>query len=94
MQITCKRCGAEIQAGDINLDRLMAKCAKCNSVFSIADQVDTEAARGFERLETPMPKGFTVENTMGELKITRAWFSVAVIALTFFCVFWNGFMAV
>lgn len=94
MQITCKHCGAEIPAADINLDQLMAKCTKCNAVFSIAKQVEGEHARDIARPEAPMPKGFTVEGGMGDLRITRRWLSGSTGGLTVACLFWNGIMAV
>ncbi|MBN1427015.1 MAG: hypothetical protein JXB07_01440 [Anaerolineae bacterium] len=93
MQVKCKHCGQDIPAEDINLERLMAKCRSCNAVFSIEDQVDGEAASGFTRQEVPKPKGFKVEDEMGTLKIIRPWFGLVTIPLTFFCLFWNGFMA-
>jgi hypothetical protein len=55
-------------------------------------QVETDAPDNIERPETPMPKGFTVKRSKSELKITRDWFNMAVIGITFFCLFWNGFM--
>lgn len=94
MQISCKHCGAEIPAADINLDQLMAKCVKCSAVFSIAEQLVGELARNIERPETPMPKGFSVEGGTGDLKITRPWLNESTGGLTVACLIWNGIMAV
>ncbi len=93
MQIYCKQCSAEIPAGNINLDRLIAKCSDCNSVFSLANQFgEADGYQTFKRVEVPMPKGIEVENFGGELQISRRWFSPMIIALTIFALFWNGFM--
>jgi hypothetical protein len=94
MEINCKHCGVEIPEADINLDRLVAKCAECNAVFSIAAQVDSEPARRFERHEVPMPKGITFKSGMGDLRITYAWFKPSlVIGGTFACLLTNGLAA-
>jgi hypothetical protein len=95
MQIDCRQCSAEIPAENVNLNRLVAKCSECNSVFSIADRfADADGYQHFERIDVPMPKGFEVEGLGGELQITRRWFSPQLIVLTVFALFWNGFMAV
>jgi len=95
MQINCKKCGAEIPAENVNVERLIAKCSKCNSVFSFADSFgDAERAQSVRRLNVPMPERFKMENVGSDLKITRRWFSWIFVALTFFAIFWNGFMAV
>lgn len=95
MQLTCKQCGAEIPADHINLDRLIAKCSVCNAVFSFAAQFgQSETSPTFNRIAVPMPKGFTVDDLGGQLKITRRWFGPKIIALAFFALFWDGFMVV
>jgi hypothetical protein len=93
MQLTCKKCGAPVEAENINLDRLLAKCSVCSSVFDFADQVGEPGKdRSLNTLDVPMPKGFAVNNYGGELTITRRWFGPKFILLTVFALFWNGFM--
>ncbi len=95
MQIHCRQCGAEIPAGNINLDRMVAKCRACNAVFSFADQLDNGANYwGDAKLDVSLPKNLAVDNFGSELKITRRWFSPKYIAMIFFSLFWNGFMVV
>jgi hypothetical protein len=95
MQINCKQCGAQVPAEHINLDRLIAKCTSCHSVFSFADQIeDTTSVQPVERVAAPMPKRFEVNTSGGRLEITRRWFSFKFIFLTFFTLFWDGFMVV
>src|SRR5947208_16897498 len=62
MQVNCTSCGAEIAARDVNLDRLLAKCEKCNAVFDISHlvpraggQLSTRARRA-----VAMPKPITI----------------------------------
>lgn len=94
MHITCKRCGAEIPAEHVNINRLIAKCSACNAVFSFQDQLPDAATPPGERLPVPLPKGLEATQRGSELTITRRWFTPAILFLTFFCVFWNGFMLV
>ncbi len=93
MQINCRQCGAEIPADNINLDRLVAKCSECNSVFSLADQFgEADGYRTFKKFDTPLPKGIKVDNFGGELLISYRWFGPKIIFMTFFALLWNGFM--
>lgn len=106
MQVRCTSCGAEVQARDINLDRMLAKCETCNAVFDIGAQTQTQAR---VRRAVPMPKRITivsdelspgVETYRGNaapnarLVVERSWFSPALFFLLFFCVFWDGFLVV
>lgn len=96
MQLFCKSCGEAIRSDDINLDRAIAKCDACHSVFSFADQFpDAQPARAFSKpTDMELPKGLQVDNWGGELRIVRSWFSWAILFLVFFCVFWDGFLVV
>lgn len=64
MQVTCTSCGAAVPAGDINLDRMLAKCARCSSVFDIASQVGGTAGapmiQGRARRLVAMPRNIRV----------------------------------
>ena len=90
--MNCKQCGAPLL---IEEGQNVFHCEYCGSYdFPKPSQVKTDVLDSLERLETPMPKGFTVKRSKGELIITRDWFSLTVIGITFFCLVWNGFMAV
>lgn len=94
MEISCKHCGVEIPEADVNLDRLVAKCAECNAVFSIAEQVDDESASRFERHAVPMPRGITVKGGMGDLRITYPWFKpLHFIGAALACLLTSGLAA-
>lgn len=62
MQVRCTSCGAEVPARDINLDRLLAKCEKCDAIFDIGGLVpraDGQTQAGVRRA-VPMPKRITI----------------------------------
>jgi hypothetical protein len=95
MQISCKQCGAEVLADDINLDRLIAKCSACNAVFNFADQIEgTDHHQPLKKLDVPLPKGIKVDNLGHSLQIERQWYGPKYIFLAIFALFWNGFMVV
>lgn len=90
----CPRCGAEIQADDVNLDNLVAKCRQCNEVFGFAAQVEKRPAQveTVQPQRVPRPPGIAVEED--ERRLVRRWFSWGILFLVFFCVFWDGFLVV
>ncbi len=108
MKLSCESCGALIPADDINLERLVAKCRHCDSVFSFDGRL---AGRVAPRRRPPLPKGLAIEKgepplpseptyrtapvaERGPLEITRRWFRPHHLGLLFFCVFWDGFLVV
>lgn len=93
MQLHCPYCTHDIPATDVNLERMVAKCAACSAVFSFEGQLaDVPLAR--RQLELPLPKGMAVEHQGYELAITRRWLSAQFYFLVFFCLFWDGFLCV
>jgi hypothetical protein len=92
MKLNCPYCGSEVPAEHVNLDRLIAKCAGCNAVFSFEDQIDLPGMQPLKRLDVPLPKGIELANNGYDLTIIRRWFSLKYIFLTFFCLFWDGFL--
>lgn len=103
MQIRCDSCGAEVAAADVNLERMMAKCARCNSVFDVSAQTGGQRRA---RPVVPMPKRITVqsgeETVDGSYRVSsapsdrfvivRSWFSPMLFAMVVFCLFWDGFL--
>jgi hypothetical protein len=91
MQLNCPYCGHQIPAADINVERMVAKCASCSAVFGFEDPV--AAAPAFARkLDVPLPKGILMEQQGYELAITRRWLSPKFFFLVFFCACWDGFL--
>lgn len=99
MKLVCKACGAAIQAGDVNLERAMARCRACDEVFGFADQLPDArdprlGGRALPRAEVALPKGFTLDEAAGQLRLVRRWFSGKAFFFLFFSVFWNGVVGV
>ena len=92
MQLSCPYCTHDIPAADINLDRMVAKCASCSAVFSFEDQLAGADSPRPRRLDVPLPKGISVERQGYELAITRRWLSPKYFFLIFFCLIWDGFL--
>jgi len=67
MQIHCRHCRQPVHADDVNLDRMVAKCRSCHSVFDFSDQIKPAAspapARPVQaaRAEVPLPERLTVQ---------------------------------
>ena len=93
VEIKCRSCKASVQVENVNLDRMLAKCTACNSVFDISTQVPHAAAPypaggappRRERGNLPMPKGMDVEWGGSMLQITSKWKSS--IGFFFGCAF-------
>jgi len=96
MHLTCPDCGAAIPADDINIDQGIAKCRACNAVINVAEEVHAGGSVPsiLRRPRVPQPPRITVEDLGDGLRLTRRWFSGTAVALTFFCVFWDGFLVV
>lgn len=93
MNLHCKQCEKPIAAGDINLDRALAKCAACNAVFSFADQIEGDNdARKVDRAAVGLPENMRDESSGYKLRLVRRWFSPAIFILLIFCFLWDGFL--
>ncbi|MFA6379345.1 MAG: hypothetical protein WCX16_06165 [Candidatus Omnitrophota bacterium] len=94
MKVRCPACNNEVLAANIDLATRIAKCSSCNNIFDCSNQFPASSSFGNDRGVVDKPKNFTLIPSPGSLLIVRRWFHPAVIALTFFCLFWNGFMVV
>ena len=94
MQLYCRQCGAEIQANDVNLDKMIAKCSTCNAVFSFADMYDGEHSHKKKKqalqYDVPMPDNFSIHDDGIALTIERKWFNWGSLFVGGFAIFWNG----
>ncbi|HEX2094262.1 MAG TPA: hypothetical protein VHG28_17795 [Longimicrobiaceae bacterium] len=95
MHLHCRSCGTQIQADDVNLDTGLAKCRSCHAVF----RFDTEpelAGGGISnsRARVEMPRSVARDILGGQLTFRHRWFSWKIVFLTFFCLFWDGFLVV
>ncbi len=89
MEIRCKNCGSVVPASNIDLKGQIAKCDRCNSVFNCRDLLSGVSGN---RAEIRLPDRIRVRRDISGLNIERSWFSSRIIFLTFFTVFWDGFM--
>lgn len=94
MHLTCKVCRSPIAADDVNLGTGLAKCRACNAVFRFDDDpmLAAGAVRPRERMQAP--KSVTQSSAGGQLTFRHRWFSWKFVFLVFFCVVWDGFLAV
>jgi hypothetical protein len=90
-RIHCPACKREIRARDIDIRSKIAKCDPCNSVFDCSNQLPSGGAN-MTRETLSLPKGVTIDQVENGMQIIRRWFSPVILFLTFFCVFWDGFM--
>ena len=93
MKIQCPECNEVVPAEHIELNREVATCPDCNTLFSISEQIDRIAGPPKPRREIDLPDKVQVYQDRGELYLVMRWFNKTVIGLTFFCILWDGFMA-
>jgi predicted Zn finger-like uncharacterized protein len=93
MNLFCPDCGALIVASDVNVQTGLAKCAKCNSVFNIAQRLaaQREAAPRDEEL-LPQPPEMRVEELGLDWNIHWRWFNASYFGLLIFCIAWDSFL--
>lgn len=105
MDILCPRCAARVPAADVNLERMVGKCAACDGVFRIEGQLQRSG-----RARIARPPAITVEGERaqepgdptyregarrrapGTLRIARRWFNVGAIFTLGFSLVWNAFL--
>ena len=96
MKLHCPTCAAVIPSEDINLDRMVAKCRACSTVFGFGDQLPSAAAPLVrrERAQIALPGHFAVEDSAERFALTRRWFNFTYFFMAFFTVAWNAFLLV
>ena len=66
-------------------------CPECKKEIDMQIPVSSPGIQ--ERTPVGKPGNFQIERSLYGLQIVRSWFNPSVIALSFFCLVWNGFMA-
>ena len=91
MQINCPNCAEQIESDNINIDKGVAKCGNCNTVFSYEDDTHLSYRR---RPEVFMPEEFEVLPLRNELSIHYKWRKTRSISasMIFFTVLWNAML--
>lgn len=95
MKLFCPDCGFAIPASDLELDRLVAKCANCNTVFAFADPAtveNRERTPAADRRPIPRPPRFQVQELGGTWRLTYRWFRFVHVGMAVFCVAWDSFL--
>ena len=91
MQIDCPKCAEQVESNNINIDKGVAKCKNCNTVFSYEDDSHLSYRR---RPEIFLPEEFEVLPLRSELSINYKWRKTRSLnsAMVFFAVFWNAML--
>src|SRR5436309_664330 len=93
MHLSCPDCGADVPAEDINIDTGLARCRACNGVINVKEAVGAERPAPVKRPRVAQPRAITVEDLGGTgLRLTRSWFTWAVLFMTVFCIIWDSFL--
>jgi hypothetical protein len=99
--LNCKFCGKPIDAKDINIQQLIAKCPYCDSVFPFetADLHEENASNNNKQKKATtkkvkdltLPKGISMEQGFDELVFTISWRQTRNFAFFLvFSLFWNA----
>lgn len=98
MQIRCRTCDAVIPVENANLDRMLAKCALCNTIFAFTLVGEEGAVPAppepvvLPKAEVCLPPGMRAERTLEELRLEQPWYKPSHLVLIPFCLFWNAFL--
>lgn len=92
MKLNCIKCAAEIPAENMNLNRMVAKCAVCNSVFGFGGEFGGRVGVRSQPFDVPQPERVKVEERNGSLTIRLPWFTYKILFMTLVAIFWNGIM--
>jgi hypothetical protein len=85
MEIYCNNCKSLIPAGNIDLNRQIAKCDYCNSVFNCKDELSKISNN--RRDDIKLPDGIKIKKDISGLNIERRWITSKYIFLAFFTVY-------
>lgn len=87
VQLDCPNCTTAIRYDDINIEKMVAKCSKCNSVFSFDKQITLP---GRQKTEILLPDGVDALHLFSELDIRISWRKSLSGFFLFFTIFWNA----
>lgn len=68
MQLKCPNCATVIAARQINVDKLVAVCEKCDAVFSVNPATLPTSER--KRRKVPQPEKFELKESAGKLEMS------------------------
>ncbi len=90
-QLSCPNCESEIFSDDINIDKAIAKCSNCHTVFPFEEEVKKKS-RGGRRKEVFQPEGIEMFRLRSELNIDYKWRNTQSTNyfMLFFTMVWNA----
>ncbi len=87
MEVNCPQCGKNVPGENINIEKCIAKCPSCSSIFQI------NGYQPKDRAAITLPRFMTLESGENMLTITRRWISGSIYGLVLLCLAWNGVFA-
>ncbi len=98
-QLVCPQCSADVPAENVNIDKVVAVCPACNTVFSF-DFLTGEATKDKDKAKSKArarhlhpPDGFKIdERPDGSWVLSWGWFTPQVFFMTFFVIIWDAFL--
>ena len=103
--LSCRACGAALNADDLDRRLAIITCRNCGSIFDLSSRKDRETsaqplAKGASPARAPaaMPAGYEVDGTSAaggrRFTVTWRWFKPAMLFLIPFAIAWDGFLFV
>ncbi len=90
-KLKCPNCGATVRAEDINIDKLVAKCSECHTVFSFEEEIRMAPRH---KPEVLLPPGIDAYSTPSEIDMLVSWRRSSHSFLIFFTIFWNAILSI
>lgn len=94
MQLLCTRCGIPIPGADVDLQKGVGLCRPCGELVPIPNMSIEPMQREAPRLYKPEGLKFTESAIANVYEASISPNRLPAIPMIFFCVFWDGFMAV
>lgn len=86
-ELRCPSCGRPLASADVNLQTALARCGRCDKVFSVGAGAPAAAPVG-------RPASVQQDDQLGRFELTLRWFTWLAIFLVFFCIAWDSFLVV
>lgn len=96
--LSCRACGAPLQATDLDRRLAIIACASCGSIFDLARRKDRDTGAPEPERPAParapvaLPERFEVERHGGRLKVRWRWFQAHLLMLVPFAIAWDAFL--
>lgn len=91
IKLKCPSCGTAVEAENINIDKLVAKCGQCHTVFSFEEKIQAVTRR---RPEVLLPPGIEAYSLSSEIDMLLSWRRSSNSFLLFFTIMWNAILSI